>query len=51
VSLAHVLELDRLPPVHKDPFDRLLIAQARVEGLTLLSRDAVFTHYPVPVVW
>jgi PIN domain nuclease of toxin-antitoxin system len=51
VVLEHVLDLDNLPPVHKDPFDRLLISQARVEGLTLLSADAVVAQYPVSVVW
>ena len=41
VKLEHVLALDRLPSHHKDPFDRLLIAQARVEGLTLLTTDTL----------
>lgn len=36
---------------HRDPFDRLLIAQARVEGLTLLSADPNLGRYGVPVVW
>ena len=50
VSLAHVLEVGRLPPHHGDPFDRLLVAQARVEGLTVVTRDAVFARYEVAVV-
>ena len=50
VSLAHVLEVGRLPPHHGDPFDRLLIAQARVEGLTVVTRDHVFAQYDVPLV-
>ncbi len=49
MQLAHVYELEVLPPHHKDPFDRLLIAQARAEGLVLLSMDAVFQQYPVTV--
>jgi PIN domain nuclease of toxin-antitoxin system len=51
VTLEHVLGLEALPDVHKDPFDRLLIAQARVEGAILLSADGVFARYPVPVLW
>ena len=38
-------------PVHKDPFDRLLVAQAQVEGMALASADHVFTSYPVSLVW
>jgi PIN domain nuclease of toxin-antitoxin system len=38
-----------LPPIHKDPFDRILIAQAMVEGITLLTADAVIAQYPGPI--
>ena len=51
VSLAHVLCLDTLPPVHRDQFDRLLAAQAVVEGLELVTADAVFSSYPVRLFW
>ncbi len=51
VTLAHILALDDLPLHHKDPFDRLLIAQAIVENAVLASVDAVFGQYPVNVVW
>lgn len=51
VLLPHVLTLQTLPSVHKDPFDRLLIAQAKADNLTLLSRDTNFTAYPVSVLW
>ena len=51
VSLNHVLTLDRLPAVHKDPFDRLLVAQAMVEGAVLVSTDTLFSSYPVTVFW
>jgi PIN domain nuclease of toxin-antitoxin system len=37
--------------VHKDPFDRLLIGQAVVEGAVIVTKDADFKHYPVSVVW
>lgn len=50
VELAHVLALDSLPLHHKDPFDRLLIAQAIVEGATILTADRAFAAYPVPVL-
>ena len=45
----HVIAVDTLPPIHKDPFDRLLIAQATVEGITLLTVDSVLTQYSGPV--
>jgi PIN domain nuclease of toxin-antitoxin system len=41
----HVAGVYRLPPIHKDPFDRILIAQAAVEGLALVTTDAEITHY------
>ncbi len=51
VTLDHVLALDELPDYHKDPFDRLLIAQAHVESATLVSHDATLAQYPVDVRW
>jgi PIN domain nuclease of toxin-antitoxin system len=45
----HALALRNLPPIHKDPFDRLLIAQAMVEGITLLTADAAIARYPGPI--
>jgi PIN domain nuclease of toxin-antitoxin system len=51
VVLKHVLTLDSLPTHHKDPFDRLLIAQANVEGVFLVSGDPVFSSYPVKLLW
>ena len=45
----HVVAIDSLPPIHKDPFDRLLVAQASVEGITLLTADAMVAQYPGPV--
>lgn len=50
VELAHVLALDTLPLHHKDPFDRLLIAQSIEEGATLVSADSQFSVYPVTVL-
>lgn len=51
VSLAHVWELANLPRLHGDPFDRMLVAQARHEGLTLVSADEIMREYPVEVLW
>jgi PIN domain nuclease of toxin-antitoxin system len=42
----HAVAVDSLPPIHKDPFDRLLIAQAMVEGITLLTADRAIAQYP-----
>ena len=51
VNLSHVLELENLPFHHKDPFDRLLIAQAKVENMTLVSSDPSFSAYSVNLLW
>ena len=49
VTGAHAAAVDLLPPIHKDPFDRILIAQAQLEGLTLLTADEVVARYPGPI--
>lgn len=51
VRVEHLLRLETLPTHHRDPFDRLLIAQALEEDLTLLTNDARFRHYPAKLVW
>jgi len=51
IQLAHVLRVGSLPAIHKDPFDRLLIAQAQVENLPLITADPEVTRYPVQVIW
>lgn len=51
VDLHHVFALQNLPDHHRDPFDRLLIAQANIEEVSLLSKDSVFTKYAVDVIW
>ena len=50
VTFSHAGAVTRLKRVHRDPFDRLLVAQARVEGLTIVTRDPVFARYGVRVV-
>lgn len=51
ISIAHAQEAGMLPGPHRDPFDRMLIAQAHLEGLTVLSNDAAFDVYAVPRIW
>jgi PIN domain nuclease of toxin-antitoxin system len=51
ISHDHALRVHALPHHHKDPFDRLLIAQAEAEGLTLLTADATFRDYDAKLVW
>lgn len=50
VTHAHALAVAVLPPHHRDPFDRILVAQTRVEGLTLVTADAALEPYDVPMV-
>lgn len=51
VAHEHVLALQGLPAHHKDPFDRLLIAQANAAEAGLISHDPMFAHYPINVLW
>jgi PIN domain nuclease of toxin-antitoxin system len=51
ITVAHADAVRALPPHHRDPFDRLLVAQAQIEGLALVSRDPAMRLYAVPVVW
>src|SRR5262249_27304010 len=51
IELDHIFALDSLADHHKDPFDRLLIAQAQAEKLTLITNDPLITKYSVKVVW
>ena len=49
IGSDHVVAVESLPSIHKDPFDRILVAQATVEGITLLTGDPVVGRYPGPV--
>lgn len=51
ITIAHSLRVRDLPHHHRDPFDRLLVAQALDEGLTLITSDAVIRSYPVQTFW
>lgn len=50
MTMAHALAVSALPHHHDDPFDRLLIAQAQVEGLTIVTADERITKYPIGVL-
>lgn len=49
IRSEHALAVGLLPPLHNDPFDRILMAQAQVENVTLLTTDKRLAHYPVPI--
>ena len=51
ISIAHADAVRMLPNLHRDPFDRMLVAQASVEGLAIVSNDELLASYPVKVVW
>jgi len=51
IELSHALEVYRLPAIHQDPFDRLLIAQSLLEGMPILSMDPEISRYQVEVIW
>ena len=49
ITGEHALAVESLPPIHKDPFDRILVAQATVEGVQLLTTDELVSRYPGPI--
>jgi hypothetical protein len=51
ITFDHVRGVERLPDHHRDPFDRLLISQALVEGATIITGDPLIASYDVPVIW
>ncbi len=51
IRTAHIRALANLPELHKDPFDRILVAQALAENLTLATKEAALARYGAPVVW
>jgi PIN domain nuclease of toxin-antitoxin system len=50
IELPHIETLENLPSAHRDPFDRLIIAQALHEEMTVISADSIFNHYPIPII-
>jgi len=51
IAARHADRAGRLPPHHADPFDRMLVAQAQLEGLVCVTRDSAFEAYGVPILW
>jgi PIN domain nuclease of toxin-antitoxin system len=51
IRVSHVVALGHLPEIHRDPFDRILIAQALAENLPLVSKDARLSEYKVQILW
>lgn len=51
VTIEHALEAGRLPEPHRDPWDRILMAQARIEAASVVTIDGVFAGYGVPTLW
>ncbi|SNB73316.1 PIN domain nuclease, a component of toxin-antitoxin system (PIN domain) [Arboricoccus pini] len=49
ITGEHAVAIESLPPIHKDPFDRILVAQTMVEGITLLTADSRLAAYPAPI--
>jgi len=49
ITSEHAINVDKLPPAHKDPFDRILVAQATVEGILLVTNDRKLAKYPGPI--
>ena len=51
ITLAHIAAVERLPLHHRDPFDRLLIAQSLTENITLVTADSIIHSYPINHIW
>jgi len=51
IEVSHALHAGHLPPLHNDPFDRLLVSQAQLEGLPILTSDANIARYDIEVIW
>ncbi|MBI4681323.1 MAG: type II toxin-antitoxin system VapC family toxin, partial [Nitrospirae bacterium] len=51
IQISHAFHVYNLPSYHRDPFDRMLIAQAQLEGLPILTNDPQISRYPVKVIW
>jgi PIN domain nuclease of toxin-antitoxin system len=51
ITASHALRASALPLIHRDPFDRMLIAQAQIEDMKLVSADSMFNQYEVDVIW
>jgi len=51
ITLDHLLAIERLPMHHRDPFDRMIIAQSMEQDCPIITADPMFKHYPIRVIW
>ena len=51
IQSSHALHVFNLPPLHRDPFDRMLVAQAQLENMPVITSDALISLYPVEIIW
>jgi PIN domain nuclease of toxin-antitoxin system len=51
IQLSHALRVASLPPIHDDPFDRLLVAQSQMEEVPILTADPEIARYPIDIIW
>ena len=51
IELSHAFRAGLLPPIHRDPFDRMLVAQGQVEGLPIVTADPAISRYDVETIW
>lgn len=51
IKISHIAELEKLPGIHNDPFDRLIICQAIAENFTIVTSDSLIPKYPVKTIW
>ena len=51
ITITHALYTEKLPQIHKDPFDRIMISQSKLENLVLITGDKKIREYKVPIVW
>jgi PIN domain nuclease of toxin-antitoxin system len=51
VDMRHALRVFSLPPLHRDPFDRMLVAQSQIEGVPIVTADPLIASYDVPTIW
>jgi len=51
IQLGHALHIYTLPPIHRDPFDRILVAQSQLENMPIITADSYIARYPVEVIW
>ena len=51
IRMVHALQVTNLPDLHRDPFDRIIIAQSQVEKMPIVTVDSLMTQYPIDVIW